>query len=1477
MQICEFSDSKQALGYLLEHCSTLLKIENVAEKTFNEEFTPKDIKRTALYFDAAVKAKRKAEVEKQPTCHCPELFSDLLQFITEKESNESLANSIAKLPYAQPKAVVAGAADETEKNVEDANHLSQLKEFVKHINTAGNLRGRLVLMKFLLTILELSPEVKAAYERTLTGHSIEDNSSLKSNRFPESTLQELRKSNLIGRKDISKILDIINEKDRLQIFDCHPRLILKSGNPSKLRALEVRGAVTGFIGGVFVRPNRGFSYFEVTLKGCSLEALGVRIGWGLSGVEVDDDDLENERRNAKNEVHDLPGDYGDCWTFDGSSGGHYFHNAKALRDLRANEVKLQDVDTKERTNEHVQISSPQSPVQKPTSEVHHTEVKSLEASVLLPPTTKNPVSAILDTRNISDATADVINNTAKEGSSASSSASAPVPSQLVVGVPAPAADYCAISAALASMDKQIADIDFSALLNVVRSNAAVTPPVQAALSGSEGVQERTPDRAPEGFTERVQEGVSDPLNDTPDFDFVDYTKSLTTTDTFDLLVDSQSNSPSGRANSSLFQANTENFPAAGSSELEGIEGPVLDYAKVFIKMLKVGIDINTISTTSTRSAIHALLTHENISDEAINDFIFEQKARDLCGANAVEGALMTNDIPAVVETDAGSRGITAVSVEDDVLKSKASEERSRECALASGGVALTGSSEESADDSAQYQPFPPFPSMPDSDPSLALSSARSGKLVWCAGTVIGSLLNTHTGVITFFVNGKRIGSEINISMGTFRTHAYPVFSCTSAAGLDFNIGQVPFAFEPAISVSAAKNKPMVCLASLFDTYPTPSPTPSTSSAGSLKQSGKNDRTCIEESNVSREERGPGLGEKVDDMEIEKEHEEKEKEKEEEKKKEKEKMEEELLSVCSTVFSSLRSPFFRLGSFQPSVLPASKFGVHSYDEGPKNADLEETLNIDDDRVLSDMADIVDHDVMSLQNQVKDTIECTNIILINDDMPNFVYQGVTVETSVRLLPSAFYGNLLKSVNITQASASTTDSKGSGEIVNGSAKRVICSFILKADGRTAECSLTVQEDYSIQFSIKDFPHTVGTCGEIGDEKTNELENESGVKKELEIGLKNEIEDAKTDTKCFTYSTVSNTVLPLVWMNISIVISNPNHSNNRDQGTTKCNISIFVNKYCAASFFCPYLNSLLESSSCEVGKIALGGYLSSIQKKRKSKLPKSINSDMFVSLLESEDDEEKDASKDNDVNREEKDEKDAKDEKEGEEGDSIDLTGTVPYTAPVYRIKSGSRISNWIGDICEFRFWVVPRSAETIFNSLGRSRVLGVEADLVVCLAFQEGVGSTLHDSTVLECVRSRDSIVVLHDTEEHSSYSSTTPYSNTLGNSLGKNVFSLESLWGFQVCHKTFAAKRNLRSIEDHSSACLKLKTESLTELIESEDFGSEIPSFSSSGNDALSSFVFILLEGIGEMFLRISENYLDADSGDPKVSQSVKINK
>ena len=1427
-----------------------------------------------------MKAKWKAEVEKQAPCHCPELFSDLLQFITDKESNESLASSIAKLPYVQSKVIAAGAVEELAKNVDDVDHLSQLKGFIKHINTAGNLRGRLVLMKFLLSILELNPEVKATYERMLIGDGSEGSLSVGSSRFLDSTLQELRKSNLIGRKDIRKILDIINEKDRLQIFDCYPRLILKSGNPSKLRALEVRGAVTGFIGGVFVRPNTGHCYFEVTLKGCSLETLGVRIGWGLSGVEVIDNGDSQRERNAKNEVHDLPGDYGDSWTFDGSSGGHYFHNAKAIKELRMNEVKLQAVDLQQRMKEHAQNPSLQESLgqnQNPTSVVlqTETEAKDLELSVPAPQIVRNPLNSTSDTRTISDATADVIQNADKEGSTASTTTSTTTSaiSQLLVGVPPPAADYCAISAALASMDKQIADIDFSALLNVVRLNAGVTVPVQAGLSGSEG----------------VSDGASDPLNNTPDFDFVDYTKSLTTTDTFDLLVDSQSNSPSGRANSSsLFQSNTGNvpLPVEGSLELEGVEGPVLDYAKVFIKMLKVGIDINTISTTSTRSAIHALLTHENISDEAINNFIFEQKARDLCEANETENALI-NSIPTALETDTGSRSITTVKVEDDVLKSKASEERSRECALASGGIALTGSSEENMDDCAQYQPFPPFPSMPDTDSSIALSSASSNKAVWCAGTVVGSLLNTHTGVISFFVNGKRIGSEVNVSMGTYSTHAFPVFSCTHTSGLDFNIGQVPFAFEPAISISVAKNQPMVCLASLFDTYPTATttstPTPTSTStpcSNSSKQSGKNDsKGGIEESvalNITSVD--------IKKLELnESTHGDKEKEIgiEVEVKKEEE------CSTCSPVLSALRSPFFRLGSFQPSLPSTSKFGVDSYDEGPVNADIGETLNIDDDRILSDMVDSVDHSIPSYENKENNKIESTNIILINDDLPNFVYQGVSVETSLRLLPNAFYDNSAESVKSNLSSTSTTTSgrRGSEEVVNKSFERVICSFILKADGRTPECSLTVQNDYSVQFSIKDFPSVTATNSE------NKYEIDDEIILKNEIG--NQKKDDGKDLKCFTYSTVGNTVLPLVWVNISIVISNPSHLNNRDQNNAKCNISIYVNKTCAASFFCPYLNSLLESSSCEVGKIALGGYLSSIEKKKQQNLSKPCNSDIFINLLDNDNednnnedgkngdgdgdddkDEVKCLSKDNDANREEKDEKDAKEEKEGErevevevggEKESIDITVSLPYTAPVYRIKSNSKVTNWIGDICEFRFWVVPRSAETTFNSLGRSRVLGIEADLVVCLAFQEGVGYDLHDSTVLECVRSRDSIVVLHDTEEYSSSS------NSASNSLGKNVLSSDSLWGFQVSHKTFAARRNLRSIEEHPSKCLKSTSESqsITEKNEVENLGSEIPS--SSEKNALSSFVFIVLEAVGDMFLRISENYLNADSEDPKVSQ------
>ena len=1428
-----------------------------------------------------MKAKWKAEVEKQATCHCPELFSDLLQFITDKESNESLASSIAKLPYVQSKVVAAGAIEELAKNVDDVDHLSQLKGFIKHINTAGNLRGRLVLMKFLLSILELNPEVKATYEKMLIGDGSEGSLSVGSSRFLDSTLQELRKSNLIGKKDISKILDIINEKDRLQIFDCYPRLILKSGNPSKLRALEVRGAVTGFIGGVFVRPNTGHSYFEVTLKGCSLETLGVRIGWGLSGVEISNNVDSQRERNAKNEVHDLPGDYGDSWTFDGSSGGHYFHNAKAIKELRMNEVKLQAVNLEQRMKEHAQKPSLQASLgQNPTSVVLQTEAKGLELSALTPQFVKNPLNMISSTRKISDATVDVIQNADRGDSTASTTTSTSAVSQLLVGVPPPAADYCAISAALASMDKQIADIDFSALLNVVRLNTGVTVPVQAGLTGSEG----------------VSDGASDPLNDTPDFDFVDYTKSLTTTDTFDLLVDSQSNSPSGRANSSsLFQSNTGNvLPAEGSLELEGIEGPVLDYAKVFIKMLKVGIDINTISTTSTRSAIHALLTHENISDEAINDFIFEQKARDLCGANEAANALITNSIPTALETDAGSRSMTTVKVEDDVLKSKASEERSRESALASGGIALTGSSEENMDDCAQYQPFPPFPSMPDTDPSIALSSASSSKAVWCAGTVIGSLLNTHTGVISFFVNGKRIGSEVSVSMGTYSTHAFPVFSCTSTSGLDFNIGQVPFTFEPAISISAAKNQPMVCLASLFDTYPTATTasTPTSTStpcSSSSKQSGKNDSKGIEESvalNITSAD--------IKKLELnESTHGNKEKEKEKEKdiEVEVEVEKEEECSTCSPVLSALRSPFFRLGSFQPSLTSESKFGVDSYDEGPVNADVGETLNIDDDRILSDMVDSVDHGIPSIQNKENNRVESTNIILINDDLPNFVYQGVSVETSVRLLPNAFYDNSAESVNSnlfstsTSTSTSTSGIRGSEEVVNKSFERVICSFILKADGRTPECSLTVQKDYSVQFSIKDFPSIAATNGE----KKNENEDKIKLKNEVKNEIGNEIKDADKVSKCFTYSTVGNTILPLVWVNISIVISNASHSNNRDQNNAKCNISIFVNKSCAASFFCPYLNSLLESSSCEVGKIALGGYLSSIEKKTQHEISKPCNSDIFINLLDNDNEDNKNVddhgndedgdkdeveclSKDNHVNREEKDEKDAKEEKEGErevdvevggEKESIDLTVTSPYTAPVYRIKSSSKVTNWIGDICEFRFWVVPRSAETTYNSLGRSRVLGIEADLVVCLAFQEGVGLDLHDSTVLECVRPRDSIIVLHDTEKRSSASNS--------NSLGKYVLSTDTLWGFQVSHKTFAARRNLRSIEEHSSKCLKLTSESITERNKIENLGSEIPS--SSGKDALSSFVFIVLEAIGDMFLRISENYLDADSEDPKVSQSV----
>ena len=62
---------------------------------------------------------------------------------------------------------------------------------------------------------------------------------------------------------------------------------------------------------------------------------------------------------------------------------------------------------------------------------------------------------------------------------------------------------------------------------------------------------------------------------------------------------------------------------------------------------------------------------------------------------------------------------------------------------------------------------------------------------------------------------------------------------------------------------------------------------------------------------------------------------------------------------------------------------------------------------------------------------------------------------------------------------------------------------------------------------------------------------------------------------------------------------------------------------------------------------------------------------------------------------------------------------------------IANSATTMSFIGDVCEVRLWSGARSSDSIVNTLGRSRISGVEPSLILLLSFEEGAGATIHDA--------------------------------------------------------------------------------------------------------------------------------------------------
>ena len=996
---------------------------------------------------------------------------------------------------------------------------------------------------------------------------------------------------------------------------------------------------------------------------------------------------------------------------------------------------------------------------------------------------------------------------------------------LSVDLPSPSVPaYDAVHEALASLDREIADIDFSALLNI---------PTTATEGTSLSAQQ-------EAEREAENDGAGESSN-TGAPDFVDYVKSLAAAaDSFDLLLDSHSDSPVTplvnpfSSSENILQRDYAQLESSNEITDEVSAGPIAETP-----------------TTPSRETPQALLSRGDLTNETIDTLVSEMKGLEVLAQTEMKTEGETGTEKGTVSGRSSNGGDTTtvkaipLVPESPAEQAQSSQQSHREAAHTAGGVSLSETAQDVSEDNSQCQPFPPLPLSAEGESSQPLASTTCGDVVWGSGTIVGCLLNTHTGAMSFSVNGRRVGSDVPISMGKFNALVRPVFSCTASAGLEFNIGQAPFSYQPALTARVAKNRSMVSLASLFDTYPKHVRNLSQQRRKPSVRSSVQD-TVTEDNAVGLPTETETLSDTSDvDVDVDAE----------------DSAEGELEddsggveAVCKSVMQSTRSPFLRLGlPHNPKTLPV---GLSSTDPSPLFDSLE-AFSLSEEVACYASSE----DAMSADAETKDApafltdIPPMSMILIDDESSNFVFRGISLDTSVRLLPGAFsHRNTSKSV-----SASAVGVRGDGDSSESKRKRlgrrVICSFGLKSDGITTQCSIAALEDLSVVFIIK----------ERGAKGKNASQTEDGEGESTEL----------------VYSTPPNSILPLAWTNISIVInsSSASKSKSRDADTAKRNISIYINKSPVSSFFCPFLNTLLESTSCDVSRIAIGGYLSSIEKASRTDM--TYSSLFSGEVREKREDveeknggDEREEKEDPDGDAEDKEDAGEKQEESMENADAMkdqlgtktkergdSLNGGPSSRRPVYRMTSQSRCSNWIGDICEFRFWVVPRSAEATYNSLGRSKICGIETDLVVCLAFQEGVGDQLYDSTLLDgCVRPKGSIIMLTE---------------------GSSGNVPQPLWGNQTTDKTAAAELNLKTSKEFpvggreavGDTCAETKSE--TDIRTGAGEESVVPlrsaSLQASSAPKFLSLGDALLESLRKRLLTASENYLAADSGDVKVSE------
>ena len=770
MQICESSDSKQALRYLLEHCAALLRVEIAPEKKLVDEFAPKDLKRLALFFDERLSQRLVQQQQESPVQFVggSTLFAEAIDFIATVERDKKLWDVLQSLSYMrnhtgeQPAVVIGNDGDSNISNgsevVDEAQSANQavdalavaptpsktIASFVDYVISAGNLRTILVLLKLLLCLVETNGTSNEALKQ-LKELAVNDRHAWLS------LCDRLSKGDLINRQGVASVIELMDERERLQSFACSPRILLLSGTPGKLRALEVQGVAVGVVGGIYVRPNTGYSYYEVTLKGCSPGSLGVRIGWAMWGNSNSSSIAGSQKHQAGETGNDelvalvstsssegnvmwaLPGDGNDSSAFDGACGGHLFQQAAEVAARRRRDAP--------------------------------------PSVVAVASTDRDPVTVPVVTDNKDD---EVVAGSDKDATAVSS-----VETNSSDPLPVPTSDSS--------------------------SSSSTAIAAGAAIDGN---------------------GVS----------------------------------------SSQDQSSIAPPPRSSSQTI-----PKEQHFKTFMRMVGTGENMATIQNLMASEGLseediaafialeHALPSDDNNSDKNNNN----ENAASVADISSMLDKLEDMDMPPMLSGSGplpsanlstvlqGARDKAFWSGGIDMLNAGSDQPDSKGAAVIKDATAATTATAESSStqsspgsgESIEGSVFPPMPAKSFSSFSADASSSHrvngsgghgtsnsssSPTVNWTSGTVVGCLLNTCNGEINFYVDGKRIGKSGMISGGTAVTwqessnvNACPVFSCISSAGLEFNIGQFPFRFEPTLrdlKMEKEPPRPVESLADLFETY-----------------------------------------------------------------------------------------------------------------------------------------------------------------------------------------------------------------------------------------------------------------------------------------------------------------------------------------------------------------------------------------------------------------------------------------------------------------------------------------------------------------------------------------------------------------------------------------------------------------------------------------------------------------------------------